>query len=163
MAVTVESWQKWFEEHADKLLLFARQQCRVPSDAEDLLQEALVEAWSRHAGPGVPPLPLVYSTLRRRAIDQARSLDRRQAREQMTAEQAPEWFVENFDGDDEARVIQAAMEQLPNEQREVLTLKIWGGLTFREIAETVGVSLNTAASRYRYALEALRAVLEENE
>jgi RNA polymerase sigma-70 factor (ECF subfamily) len=74
---------------------------------------------------------------------------------------APEWFVEDFDGDDDSRVVQAAMEQLPVDQREVLTLKIWGDLTFRAIAETLGEPLNTVASRYRYALEALRKVLEE--
>ena len=161
MAVTIESWQEWLAEYAGKLLFFARQQCRLPSDAEDLLQESLVESWSRHDGPGFPPLPLVYSTIRRRAIDQARSLDRRQSREQASVEMEPEWFVENFDGDDDARVVQAAMEHLSADQREVLTLKIWGDLTFREIAETVGVSINTVASRYRYALEALRNVLEE--
>ena len=161
MAVTIESWEEWLEAHAGKLLLFARQQCRLPADAEDLLQEALVESWTRHAGPDLPPLPLVYSTIRRRAIDQARSLDRRQSREQASAEMAPEWFVEDFDGDDDSRVVQAAMEQLPVDQREVLTLKIWGDLTFRAIAETLGEPLNTVASRYRYALEALRKVLEE--
>ena len=161
MAVTIESWQKWLEEHAEKFLFFARQQCRLPSDAEDLLQEALVESWSRHTGPGLPPLPLVYSTIRRRAIDHARSLDRRQSREQASVEMAPEWFVENFDGDDDSRVVQAAMKQLPADQREVLTLKIWGDLTFREISETLGTPPNTVASRYRYALEALRNVLEE--
>ena len=74
---------------------------------------------------------------------------------------APEWFVENFDGDDDSRVVQAAMKQLPADQREVLTLKIWGDLTFREISETLGTPPNTVASRYRYALEALRNVLEE--
>ncbi len=76
-------------------------------------------------------------------------------------EMAPEWFVENFDGDDDSRVVQAAMAQLPADQREVLTLKIWGELTFREIAETLGEPLNTVASRYRYALKMLRNVLEE--
>jgi len=161
MAVTIESWEEWLEAHAGKLLLFARQQCRLPADAEDLLQEALVESWSRYAGPGMPPLPLVYSTIRRRAIDHARGLDRRQSREQASAEMAPEWFVADFDGDDDSRVVQAAMEQLPVDQREVLTLKIWGDLTFREIAETLGAPLNTVASRYRYALETLRHMLEK--
>lgn len=161
MAVTIESWQEWLAEYAEKLLFFARQQCRLPSDAEDLLQESLVESWSRHDAPGFPPLPLVYSTIRRRAIDQARSLDRRQSREQVSVEMAPEWFIENFDGDDDSRVVQAAMEHLSADQREVLTLKIWGDLTFREIAEVLGVPLNTVASRYRYALDALRNMLEK--
>jgi len=41
-----------------------------------------------------------------------------------------------------------------------LTLKVWGGLTFQQIAEVTGVPLNTAASRYRYALDELRQSLK---
>src|SRR5262245_14507715 len=48
---------------------------------------------------------------------------------------------------------------LPTEQREVLSLKIDGGLTFAELAAVLGIRPNTAASRYRYALEKLRAVV----
>jgi len=40
-------------------------------------------------------------------------------------------------------------------------MKIWGGLTFAQIAEALGVPLNTAASRYRYALQRLEAELSE--
>jgi RNA polymerase sigma-70 factor (ECF subfamily) len=52
-----------------------------------------------------------------------------------------------------------ALRSLPLEQREVLALKLDGGLTFEEIAEALHVRANTAASRYRYALEKLRAAL----
>jgi len=45
---------------------------------------------------------------------------------------------------------------LPNEQREVLVMKIWNELTFAEIASALEISQNTAASRYRYALAALK-------
>ena len=51
---------------------------------------------------------------------------------------------------------QAALTQLPPEQREVIVLKVWGGLTFSQIAETLGMPANTAASRYRYGLTALK-------
>jgi RNA polymerase sigma-70 factor (ECF subfamily) len=54
-----------------------------------------------------------------------------------------------------------ALRDLPADQREVIALKIDGGLTFAEIAVCLGVSPNTAASRYRYALEKLRAALGE--
>ena len=53
------------------------------------------------------------------------------------------------------------MKNLPEIYREVVTLKVWGELTFQQIAETVGIPLNTAASRYRYALEHLREALKE--
>jgi RNA polymerase sigma-70 factor, ECF subfamily len=55
--------------------------------------------------------------------------------------------------------IEAALRELPAEQREVVVLKIYEGRTLKEIAEQTGVPLNTAASRYRYALDKLRAML----
>ena len=48
----------------------------------------------------------------------------------------------------------------PTEQREVIVLKVDAGLTFAELAAVLGISANTAASRYRYALEKLRTALE---
>jgi RNA polymerase sigma-70 factor (ECF subfamily) len=56
--------------------------------------------------------------------------------------------------------LEEALKSLPPEQREVITLKVDGGLTFAQIAEILKVNANTAASRYRYALEKLRRVLE---
>ena len=62
------------------------------------------------------------------------------------------------DGPDWHR-LQQAVYALPAEQREVVTLKIDGELTFAQIAEVVGVSISTAASRYQYALKKLRSSL----
>ena len=47
------------------------------------------------------------------------------------------------------------------EKREVLVLKIWGGLTYQQVADALRISANTAASRYRYALDKLREQLVE--
>ena len=55
----------------------------------------------------------------------------------------------------------AAIGQLPPEQREVLHLHVFEGMTFKEVGEATGESANTAASRYRYALERLRTLLSE--
>jgi RNA polymerase sigma factor (sigma-70 family) len=56
--------------------------------------------------------------------------------------------------------LQRALMALPPEQREVILLKFDGELTFAQIGQVLGVSMNTAASRYRYALEKLRTTLE---
>jgi RNA polymerase sigma-70 factor (ECF subfamily) len=56
-----------------------------------------------------------------------------------------------------------ALASLPSEQRDVLALKLDAGLTFEEIAAALAMSPNTAASRYRYALEKLRAFLKESD
>ncbi len=55
--------------------------------------------------------------------------------------------------------LQQAIGLLPDKQREVITLKIDGELTFAQIAQIMGVSVSTAASRYHYALEKLKASL----
>jgi RNA polymerase sigma-70 factor (ECF subfamily) len=63
----------------------------------------------------------------------------------------------HFDFDDGSqRALAAAIDLLPVEQREVLVMKIWNELTFAEIASALAISQNTAASRYRYALAALK-------
>jgi RNA polymerase sigma factor (sigma-70 family) len=66
------------------------------------------------------------------------------------------------DGPDWHR-LQEAVRALPGEQREVVSLKIDGELTFAQIAEIVGVSISTAASRYQYALRKLRTSLAGSE
>ena len=55
--------------------------------------------------------------------------------------------------------VERALGALPAAQREVVHMKVYEQMTFRQIAEVLGVSLNTAASRYRYALEKLRPLL----
>jgi len=56
--------------------------------------------------------------------------------------------------------LSAALANLPAEQREIVAMKIDGDLTFAQIAEILGIRLNTAASRYRYAMEKLRRDVE---
>ena len=148
-----DHWNAWLHDHAKQLLLYARQQTRSESDAEDVLQEALVESWRRCDGEE-PPLALVYATIRRRAIDLARSHDARVRREQ--PEEGEAWFEPDLADRETAELLVSAVRELAEHYREVITLKIWGGLTFEQIAEATGVPMNTAASRYRYALQELR-------
>ena len=64
-------------------------------------------------------------------------------------------------GDKEAALaLQAALRELPEEQREVVSMRVWSGMTLDEIATATGAPLNTVASRYRYALEKLRERLK---
>ena len=57
--------------------------------------------------------------------------------------------------------MQTALARLPQTQREIVVMKVYRDKTFREIAETLKLSLNTVASRYRYGMEKLRALLKE--
>jgi len=60
---------------------------------------------------------------------------------------------------EEARKLNRAIAQLPNDQREVIALRLKGEMTFREIAKLHNVSVNTIQGRYRYGLDKLRSVL----
>jgi RNA polymerase sigma-70 factor, ECF subfamily len=154
---TAPDWEAWLAEEGGKFFLFARQQTRCEADAEDILQEALVETWRR--AQGRPESPLVYATIRRRAIDLARRTGRRQRREEDCAE--PDWFVPADSDTETTALLEKEMRRLPEEQRAVVTLKVWGGLTFAEVARTLAIPPGTAASRYRLALAALRETLTE--
>jgi RNA polymerase sigma-70 factor, ECF subfamily len=153
-------WERWVSTNAPGLLLFARQQSRCEADAQDLVQEAVVEAWQRKAGGAPPPVALVFATIRRRAVDWGRSQDRRVAREAAVQAETPQcWFDDGIEDRERSRLIEEAMRKLQEDYREVVTLKTWGGLTFAEIAEALEIPANTAASRYRYGLEELRKAL----
>ena len=57
--------------------------------------------------------------------------------------------------------IRAMVAELPDEQREVVMMRYYSGLSFKEIAETTGVGINTALGRMRYALLNLRKMMRE--
>lgn len=59
--------------------------------------------------------------------------------------------------------VRAMIERLPDEQREVITLRIYGEFSFKEIAEQTGVSINTALGRMRYALINMRRMIDEKQ
>jgi RNA polymerase sigma-70 factor (ECF subfamily) len=152
---THEDWKVCFSEFGPGLLLFARQWVRSPTDAEDIVQEAFVKFWRRHHR--IDNRALLYATVRSIALDLIRRDSRRARREAEAFSDAEQSIGPQFElGDESQRALAAAVDRLPHEQREVLVMKIWNELTFAEIATALGISNNTAASRYRYALNALK-------
>jgi RNA polymerase sigma-70 factor, ECF subfamily len=147
---------------------FARRLYRValalvgrPEDAEDAVQDVFVSVVrSRLQLAQVDDLTAyLFASLRRAAN---RSLARR-AREALPIESPGEVAADAgrpADDHPHSERLDRALGALPAQQREVIALKIDGELTFAEIARLTGTSIHTAASRYRYALEKLRASLE---
>ena len=159
------NWSRWHEKYGPRLLLFARQQTRSPEDAEDVFQSAMVRLWrgSRNPGDGTPDLAQAFTALRRSAIDLARRNTRREIRETKAAAFGGErdsWFISAIEDREREMILKAALGRLVHEQQELITLKIWGELTFKQIAKVLDISPNTAASRYRYALGNLRHALD---
>lgn len=110
-----------------------------------------------------PDLPLAYSVLRFVAMDHVKKEVRKKRKEEAVIylhEQEDYWLDTNTENEDEAILLRQAVETLGEKLREVVILKIWGGLTFSQIGEAMTISPNTAASRYRYALEQLERKLE---
>jgi RNA polymerase sigma-70 factor (ECF subfamily) len=107
-------------------------------------------------------LPLLYKAVRWCALDRARSQRRRTDREARSMEPAAEQtalFESKLETEDRRVAIERALASLPPEQREVLVMRIWGELTTQQVADSLGIASGTAASRYRYALEALGRAL----
>lgn len=156
-----EDWKTCFAESAPGLVLFARQFVRSIADAEDIVQDAFVRFW-RKQHP-VQNRALLFATVRSISLDLLRR-DARRARREADAIADSEQITAapQFDAvSDAQRALAIAVDHLPAEQREVLVMKIWNELTFAEIGSVLGISQNTAASRYRYALAALKKNLPD--
>ena len=134
---------------------------RCRADAEDAVQEVFVGlAQSRSTLGSVENLRAYLFTALRHAAAKIATRQRLMSREPLSDE-VMTGEPQNRTSDQAVR-LERALATLPADRREVLTLKIDAGLTFREIAAVLGVSPNTAASRYRYALAELRAALGED-
>lgn len=159
MSGETEQWQPWLARHGPALVLFARQWTNSLVDAEDAVQNGFVRFWqSRGTVRGIGYL---YACVRTAAIDLHRA---GRARPNGTGVVRLEIAFESPFAPEQAELaatVEAALAQLPTEQREVVVMKIWGDLTFLQIAEALQISPNTAASRYRYALARLETALAD--
>ena len=157
-----ENWQSWFDRHAPALVLYARQWTATHADAEDIAQEAFVRFWRSGRQRAESPLAYLYACVRHTALDYQRSAVRRRQRETQAANDRADcdrMFAPSLEDEQRQQNLNAALAGIPPAQREVVVLKIWGELTFAQIAEVLEIPANTAASRYRYALENLRRQL----
>jgi RNA polymerase sigma-70 factor (ECF subfamily) len=151
-----------YDRFAPRLYRVARAVLGRTEDAEDTVQEVFTAmVRSRERLSEVRDLNAYLFTALHRAA--ARCAARR-SRQPVASDAATDQAVarENQPGlsNPQGWRLEQALRALPPEQREVIALKIDGELTYGQIAQAMGVSINTAASRYRYALEKLRRALE---
>ncbi len=172
LSPSTQAWRDWLAENGPRLVLFARQQTRSAEDAEDIVQDALVKLVEKlEAGEFVGGqeawIPYLFTAIRRLAIDLGRRDDRRKRREDVVGEETESeqkeafhpWFESESSDDETRQLLEAGLKELPPKFAEVVVMKIWGERTFAEIGEALEISQNTAASRYRYGLEALKKKL----
>jgi RNA polymerase sigma-70 factor, ECF subfamily len=145
-----------YDEHGARLYRYAHVLLTDAGAAEDAVQEAFCQlARAARRDPGLVSVAYLTTIVRNECLS---ALRRRRRQPVLAAplleRQAP------GSSEEERLLLESALRALPTEQREVIYLKVFEGLTFHEIGERCGVSQNTAASRYRYALTALRGSME---
>ena len=155
--------ERLYDAHAPALFAFLLNFTRAEADTRDLLQEIFIKlAREPKLLNGIrEERAFLIRLAHNAAID---SLRRRGARERTKENFAVEIispFAPASDPDEKLfrAELSIALGELPDEQRAVVHLKLWSGLTFEEIAAALDIPPNTAASRYRYGLANLRARL----
>jgi len=145
-----EELGRLYRLHAPALRLYVRQWLE---GEEDVVQDAFVRLAQQSPAPE-QVLPWLYRVVRNGALAAGRGAARRRRR-QGRASASEAWFGaadDRIDGRDATRLL----AELPLEQREVVVARIWGGLTFEEVARLAGCSLPTAHRRFHAGLAALR-------
>jgi RNA polymerase sigma-70 factor (ECF subfamily) len=163
---SVGAFETLYEKHKHGAFFYALSLTRSEHAAEEAAQEAFL-AFLRNVKAykaGGSFRSYLFSAVRSRAIDAARKTGTRREVVQKESldlfERAPEG-LSPAEGEELRRSVSAALLELPVEQREIIVLKVYNDMKFREIADLAGISENTAASRYRYACEKLRSKLME--
>ena len=153
-----DQWQAWLSAHGPALLLFARQWLANRQEAEDALQDGFIRFWHKRQQAS-DPLAYLYACVRSAALDLRRQRQRLEIRHRQAVTDPPPSLTCPPELEERRQAVEEALSHLPEDQRAVLVLKIWGDLTFGQIAATLAISPNTAASRYRYALQHLETRL----
>lgn len=152
-----------YDEHAPALFAFLLNLTRHEADTRDLLQEIFVKIARR---PGLmagvrEPRAFLLRLAHNAAVDLMRRAGTRHQHATRQRDDESHFFAATPDPDETTfrRAISESLRHLPPEQRAVVHLKLWENLTFEDIAGTLDIPVNTAASRYRYGLDKLRALL----
>jgi RNA polymerase sigma-70 factor (ECF subfamily) len=146
-----------------RLRRFAYSLSRSPADADDLTQ-ATVERAIRSRGQWTPGTRLdswIYRIMRNLWIDTARSRSRREKFEAPAEEAIPVGMDGAIHASAELSEVMAAMQRLPDEQREVVSLIVIEGYGYREAAELLDLPIGTVSSRLVRGRNALLGLVGE--
>jgi RNA polymerase sigma-70 factor (ECF subfamily) len=153
--ISADNVTRLWDAHSAALVLYAQQWCAVP---EDVVQEAFLLLVRQPVAPE-NPVGWLYRVVRHRALNAARSAGRAARREAAVASRGEPWFEPTMADQIDAAVATEALKQLPADQREVIVARVWGGLSFQDIAELAGTSVSTVYRSYQRGLATLRVRL----
>lgn len=144
------------DQHGPALALYAAQWTDA---ADDCVQEALVELTRQRQMPANVRAWL-FRVVKNRALNAARSERRRRRREDLAAQQRLTSSAPAATDRLDALAVNEALDSLLPIEREVMVMRIWGGLKFDEIAAALESSTSSVHRQYQQALEKLRQKLE---
>jgi RNA polymerase sigma-70 factor (ECF subfamily) len=147
-----------FEAHATALLFYARQWLDEAA-AEDAVQRVFVRLIAGGRRPA-DARTWLYRCVRNEAISGSRSDHRRRRRERAVASNAGRWFVASPEDRIDAVAAEAALRSLSPVRREIVTLRLWSGLTLAQVAEVMGLAVSTVHGHFRSALTEMRQQME---
>ncbi len=165
MSLSFDNRETWeiAESAVDTLLLFARQWDEA--SAEDVVQTALVRLLrlieSETAEKPDNVLGWLYAVVRNESINRFRGRRSERKRDQNYAYSQRPWFEPDHESRLDAESVVANLKKLPEETREVIVAKIWGGLSFEGIAELTGTSKSSAHRKYAEGLALLRKMVQK--
>ena len=154
---------KIYDRYGEKMYHYLALRLGSAQDAEDVLQETFcrLTRYSWRWGLARDPGAFFFRVLRNESNRFLRRRISRHAGEALSLDKAGgmDSVIEAM-GEGSATLISKGLAHLPDEQKEVIILKVYQDFTFKEIAALCGLSINTVASRYRYGIERLRSWLE---
>lgn len=157
MIISAQELAQIWRDKSASLALLARS---IGDWHEDSVQEAFLRLAIENPKPN-DPVAWLFRVVRNQAISFRRSHRRRVDRETKVAIERDLWLRTSPDVESQldSKVATEALMELGEEDREIIILHLWGGLTFRQVAEVLQVSAATVHRRYQAALQALRGRL----
>lgn len=143
-----------YAESGPRLYRYALMILADHGDAEDVIQQLFATLLAK-----APRIDEEGAFLRTSVRNAAYSLLRRRRTARAAQDPILEPLVPGCSAAEQAAVEQA-LRSLPPDQREVVHLHVYEGMTFKEVAAATGDSINTVAARYRYALDKMRNLLQ---
>jgi RNA polymerase sigma-70 factor, ECF subfamily len=144
----------WFEAHNRPLALYARQWLDDAA-AADVVQDAFVKLLAQKRRPE-NVRGWLFRAVRNAALDEIRRRRIRAHHAGAVAASRSMWFQPGDDEEHDALAAQAALKRLPPEQGELIVMRIWGRMTYEQMAGVTGESVSAVYSRCSAALETLR-------
>jgi len=163
------AFEELYARYVNILYATALKFVREESDAQDVVQDVFIQVWDKakmYDPSKGKPLTWVLALVRNRSIDRIRAIQRRaRLRDEFEAETVTDesaWARESLsrvEAGEQGRTLRAAVNQLSPQQRKVIELAYFGGLTQIEIAEKLGEPLGTVKARARRGLLKLKEMI----